>query len=218
MKNYFLILLSVLGIGILIGNINSNVDTAHTAISPEITTVEEIPTLSKIEKIQAEEITAINTTAKTPTPTRVVTSTPSSSTPSIPSYRVTIYSNTIVSRNLTYRDIYKTKKLIYGHNSANLLGNVKNLGVGSTFTVIENDTSTTYRVANVGIFKKTDDYTLSLCLSGYNNCTGGNYYLNTLQKAILNGQNYDIALFTCDGTSLGGGDATHRRIVFAYKI
>ena len=32
------------------------------------------------------------------------------------------------------------------------------------------------------------------------------------------GARYDIALFTCTGRALAGGDATHRKVVFAVEL
>ena len=42
--------------------------------------------------------------------------------------------------------------------------------------------------------------------------------MNTLTNASFHGESYSIAMMTCDGTALGNGDATHRRVVFGYKI
>ena len=219
MKKYLFILLSVMGIGFLIDNIDPTtpVSSATTATtSSEIALIEEIPTLEKLEKIEAkpvQEITEPPKMAVTPT-----ARTASHSTSNNPNYRVTKYPTSVQSHNLTGSDIYKTGKLIYGHNSANLLGSIRSLSVGSTFTITENGTTTTYQVQDSRIFKKTDEKTLDLCTSGYDNCNGGTYYIANIQNASFRGQNYGVALFTCDGTNLGGGDATHRRVVFANKI
>ena len=218
MKNYFLILLSVVGIGILIDNVNSSTPTPTTAVSSEMVVIEEIPTLSKIDAISIGDLQEISTTAKVATVSTAKKTTYTYAATKIPSYSVTVHTDTIKSKNLSYNDLYKTKNLIFGHNSANLLGNLKNLGIGSTFTVTENGITSTYQIADIRIFYKSDDYSLELCTSGYDNCDGGTYYLNSLQYATFRGKTYDVALFTCDGASLGGGDATHRRVVFAYKI
>ena len=220
MKNYFLILLSVAGLGIMADNVRPDTIRSTIAASSEIAVTEENPTLPKISQTQAKNVQDISSNAKITTISTARTASHgyAASNTSIPNYRVTIYSGEIISRNLSYNDIYKTKKLIYGHNSSNLLGSLKNLSIGSTFTITENGSTSTYQVADVRIFHKSDNYTLDLCNSGYNNCNGGSYYLNTLQNATFRGKNYDVALFTCDGTSLGGGDATHRRVVFAYQV
>ena len=206
MKNYLLILLSVFGISILIDNASSAIITPNTSTSSEIAQTEETITLSKMST------TSVSTSVKK--------STPIQTTPPVPAinYRVTIHTDNVKSRNLSYKDIYKTKKLVYGHNSTNLLGSLKSLGVGSTFSVTEGNATTTYQIHDIKIFLKSDDYSLELCNSGYENCNGGTYYLNSLQNAIFRDKKYDIALFTCDGTGLGGGDATHRRVVFANKV
>lgn len=217
MKNYLFVLLSIMGIGILIDNINSTTPISGATTSSEIVEIEEIPTLSKIEEIKTESIQEISTTAKTTvvSTSRVVSS---STTSSGPNYRITAYPSTVQSHNLTGSDIYKTNKLIYGHNSPTLLGSIINLGIGATFTITENGVTNTYQVANSVIFQKTGERTLGLCTSGYDDCNGGTYYISNLENASFRGKNYNVALFTCDGTNLSGGDATHRRVVFAYKI
>ena len=217
MKNYLLVLLTIAGVGLLIDNINPATPVSGATTSAEIAGIEEIPTLSKIEAIKTESIQEISATAKTTTvSTGRITS--SNTASSGPNYRVTAYPSTVQAHNLTGNDIYKTKKLIYGHNSAALLGSIRNLGIGATFTITENGVTNTYQVAESVIFQKTGERTLGLCTSGYDNCNGGTYYVANLQNASFRGKSYSVALFTCDGTNLGGGDATHRRVVFANKI
>lgn len=217
MKNYLLVLLSIAGVGLLIDNINPTTPVSGATTSSEIVEIEEIPTLSKIEEVKTDPIQEITTTAKTTTvaASRVASS---STTSSGPNYRVTAYPSSVQSHNLTGSDIYKTNKLIYGHNSPTLLGNIRSLSIGATFSITENGVTNSYQVANSVIFQKTGERTLGLCTSGYDSCNGGTYYINTLQNATFRGKSYDVALFTCDGTNLGGGDATHRRVVFANKI
>ena len=215
MKRFFLILLSVVCASFLFSNAHLATSVSSVAVPSEIIT--NVPTLSKIDQISAVPKKEITTTAKITTTSKQSSRIVKSST-STHNYSVTIHSSAIKSRNLSYSDIYKTKNFIYGHNTSGTLGSIKNLTSGSIFTVTENGTTSTYQVANVQIFYKSDDYTLSLCKNGYNDCTSGTYYISSLQYATFRGTKYDIALFTCDGTALGGGDSTHRRIVFANKI
>ncbi|MBP5648182.1 sortase [Candidatus Saccharibacteria bacterium] len=98
-------------------------------------------------------------------------------------------------------------KFLYGHNSPAVFGRLTSVGVGSVFTVAYGGTSRNYQVAEVTIFEKTSDTTLS---------AGGIQYR---MSTIANGKGrYDMVLMTCYGTMLGGGDATHRYVVFANAI
>ena len=214
MKNYFLILLSVFGIGILIDGAANAVSIPDTTVSSEILQLEEIPTLSKLDTLSAENITEITDTAKITTPVAKKSSARTAAS-TTPNYQVTPIGS-IVSKGLSYSQIYKTNKFVYGHD--NLLGGIKSFQPGSIFTITENGTATTYQVQDTRIFAKTSDTTLELCKSGFDDCTGGTYYISTLANATFKGRSYDLTLFTCDGTSLGGGDATHRRVVFATRI
>ena len=54
------------------------------------------------------------------------------------------YMNT--AYNLSYDGLYKFKKMIYGHNSWNLLGNLANRYVGEVFTVTEGGAVRDYQV------------------------------------------------------------------------
>lgn len=107
-------------------------------------------------------------------------------------------------------------KFIYGHNSAAVFGNLKNLRVGvDTFTVTLNGATSTYRIVNKVIY----DYELggngALRLNGD---TSVNYMNRTAKAKDNNNVQYDLALMTCHGQSLGGGNATQRLVLFANKI
>ena len=107
-------------------------------------------------------------------------------------------------------------KFIYGHNSAAVFGNLKNLRVGvDTFTVTLNGTTSTYRIVNKVIY----DYELggngALRLNGD---TSINYMNRTAKAKDNNNVQYDLALMTCHGQSLGSGNATQRLVLFANKI
>ena len=107
-------------------------------------------------------------------------------------------------------------KFIYGHNSAAVFGNLKNLRVGvDTFTVTLNGVTSTYRIVNKVIY----DYELggngALRLNGD---TSINYMNRTAKAKDNNNVQYDLALMTCHGQSLGSGNASQRLVLFANKI
>lgn len=215
MKNYLLVLLSVIGIYILASNaIGTDIPTEVSSNFNPTPEVISLPTLDGYSGTVIDEIaTTPKITSNNFSTTSVKKSTVQSS---IPNYTVTATSDTVVKNPGS--SIYRTKRILYAHNSSNLLGSIRNFTIGTNFTITENGATKTYEVADVRIFKKVDNYTLQLCsLNDYNACTDATYYMNTLQNAKFNGKTYSIAMMTCDGTSLGGGDATHRRVVFAYQ-
>lgn len=113
------------------------------------------------------------------------------------------YMNT--AYNLSYDGLYKFKKMIYGHNSWNLLGNLVNRYVGEVFTVTEGGAVRDYQVMAIQVYQKTADGNLE-------NDPG---LMNNIATTALG---YDLALFTCYGTSYGNGDASHRLVVFANAV
>lgn len=52
----------------------------------------------------------------------------------------------------------KFRKMIYGHNSAGIFGNLQSLGVGSVFSVELNGVTTNYRVSEKVTFEKAYDF------------------------------------------------------------
>ncbi len=103
--------------------------------------------------------------------------------------------------------INRIGKLLYGHNSASVFGSLKNLTVGSTFTVTENNITTTYQVAKITTYEKSADGRLQLNNSGS--------YMKAIRDRALG---HDIALMTCAGTPYGNGNASHRLVIFANEI
>lgn len=100
----------------------------------------------------------------------------------------------------------------YGHNTANVFGSLASLPIGSTFSITENGLTKTYRIASSELFEKTGANVLSTKAYPNRNFSNGIYAASYL------GKKYDIALMTCAGTMLGGGDATERYVVFAYEV
>ena len=125
--------------------------------------------------------------------------------PRIINYTVGVHTGEIVAHNLSYSTLYKTDKLIYGHNTANLLGNLGSLGVGSNFTVTDGGVTTTYRVSAKVMYEKTAD--------GYLNSDP--YLMGSIMQTAMG---HNLALMTCAGTSYGNGDASHRLVVYADPV
>ena len=94
-------------------------------------------------------------------------------------------------------------KFFFGHNSANLLSGLANLGFGSTFKITKNNTTKTYQVKKVIVVP--NDATLLRNMP-------------SIAKAQYQGVSYGVSIMTCAGTSYGNGNATHRVLVFADTI
>lgn len=124
--------------------------------------------------------------------------------PQVANYTVTAYTGSI-EVNPSYSDIYKTNKLVYGHNSGALLGSLANRYVGEEFMITEGGVAYNYRVADIVVYEKTAD--------GYLN--GNARLMGTIMRTAMG---HSIALMTCAGQMLGGGDATHRLVVYADAI
>jgi len=107
----------------------------------------------------------------------------------------------------SYSDIYQTGKLIYGHNTSNLLYDLNYLYVGDVFMLNGN----LYRVADRIKYEKVDDYTLK-------NPNTGESSRSVMKKLKNNAYGHTVALMTCTGTYYGNGDASHRLVIFADAI
>ena len=103
--------------------------------------------------------------------------------------------------NLSYSDIYQFKRMVYGHNSANLLGNLRERYVGEEVTV----NGVRYRVADKATYAKTADGNLE-----------GNATL--MSKIAYTAMGHSLAMLTCAGQSYGNGDASHRLVVYLDQI
>ena len=125
--------------------------------------------------------------------------------PQIMNYTVTIQSGEMVAHGLSYGDIYKTGRLVYGHNSSNLLGNLVYRSIGETISVTEGGVTQNYQVVNMVTYEKTAD--------GYLN--NDPYLMGDITYTAMG---YDIALMTCAGVSYGNGDASHRLVVYANAV
>lgn len=103
------------------------------------------------------------------------------------------------------------QKFYYGHNSSSVFGGIVNLGAGDTFSITRGGVTTNYRVATTVIYEKNQS-------SGLLQLNGEGDYMWYVAKARIGKTRYDVSLMTCYGRLLGGGDATHRFVIFANAI
>ena len=127
-----------------------------------------------------------------------------------PNYTVTNYIGSISEylatyTNLSYSAIYKYGKMIYGHNSYNLLGSLRSRTVGEVITITEGGVARDYRVAAVAMYEKTADGNLN-----------GDPRLMT--RIATSAMGHDLVLFTCAGTAYGNGDSSHRLAVYVDAV
>lgn len=139
--------------------------------------------------------------------TAPVNTAPVNTAPAMANYQVSYYIGSAAeyeatALNLSYNGLYKYNKMIYGHNSYNLLGNLSNRYVGETITITEGGVARQYQVTAVQTYQKTAE--------GFLN--GDAKLMGRIANTALG---YDVALFTCAGVSYGNGDASHRLVVFA---
>ena len=95
--------------------------------------------------------------------------------------------------------------MIYGHNSAGLLGSLFYRYPGETITVTEGGVTSNYVVSAVATYAKTPDGRLE----------GDPGLMSSIANTAMG---HDLALFTCAGTNYGNGDASHRLVVYADRI
>ena len=173
---------------------------------PDFNAVETVEIVEEPEVVEAPAV--VQNVVETPR--AVVTASYSAPVVTVQNYNVTTYVGSAkefneIANSLSYGQIYKFRKMVYGHNTYNLLGSLSSRYVGETITVTEGGVAKSYRVAAVVVYQKTADGNLE-----------GN---PQLMKDIANtAMGHDIALLTCYGTSYGNGDASHRLVVYADAI
>lgn len=212
MKSYLLILLSTFGLLFLISSnapeINKDISTVVEANQEQSI---EVSLLSEKTTVPKTEFKDLATTPTTISSVRKVTSTPK--TPAIQGYTITRVTSDLVA-SPSYRDIYRTGRLVYAHNTDSLFGRLRYLRVGNSITLTEGGVTTTYRISDIGYFTKVP-YTnargitgenLARCDASYNNCSG--IWMGNL---VNNGAGHALALMTCDG----GRNTPNRLIIFA---
>lgn len=104
-------------------------------------------------------------------------------------------------------DYCSHNKYAFGHNTASQFGNLLNLPIGAvegnyTFSVTLNGRTATYKISQTKKYLKTD---LQKPAQGW-------------EPIIPSKVGADFSIMTCDGQSVGNGDATHRRVVYANRI
>ncbi len=128
--------------------------------------------------------------------------------PRAANYTVTSYEDNFVA-SPSYYDIYKTKKLIYGHNTAGLLGNLTSRYVGEVFTITEGGITRNYQVTDIRVYTLINREILNL--------NGQNYTMKA--NAISGADGFDVALMTCYGSyNAALGTNSQRLIVYANAI
>ncbi len=187
-KRLFLLFLLMMTLGLAASPDFLTAADAPMPISPDFRAVETVPLLeTEVESMPEPAVLWVD------------------SLPQVANYTVTIYSGEMVAHNLSYSDIYKTGKLIYGHNSGNLLGNLSSRYVGETFTITEGGVARSYVVSDIGLYEKTAD--------GFLNGNRG-----LMGRIMRSAMGHDVALMTCAGTAYANGDASHRLVIYADAV
>ena len=129
--------------------------------------------------------------------------------PRVQNYTVNIPIGTVSEYNSTAfslgSSIYKFRKMIYGHNSAGVLGSLAYRYPGEMITITENGVTSNYQVATMVTYQKTAD----------GNLNGDPSIMANIANTAMG---YDVALLTCAGTPYGNGDASHRLVVYANRV
>lgn len=107
--------------------------------------------------------------------------------------------------NLSYSHIYKFRKMVYGHNSSNLLLSLSYKNEGDVITVTENGVTSRYQIVWKHEMLKISANDLQ------DTSTGQVYAMKDIAKAL---DAYDLALETCSGY----GDTPYRWVLFANKV
>ena len=107
--------------------------------------------------------------------------------------------------NLSYSHIYKYKKMVYGHNSSNLLLSLSYKNVGDIITITENGITSRYQIVWKREMLKISANDLQ------DTSTGQVYAMKDIAKAL---DAYDLALETCSGY----GDTPYRWVLFANRV
>ena len=216
-KRLFLLLL-ICSIGIAVSPSLLSADNYFPIKGPDFNAVETIipepePEVEPepVKEVVVEQKPAVEQKAvATPASYATVEVAPAPVVPKTVNYTVSFYVNSLdeysrTASNLSYSGIYKFRKMIYGHNTANLLGNLAGRQVGETITITEGGATKNYRVAAIQVYQKTAD--------GY--LEGDKRLMNNIANTAMG---HSLALLTCHGTNYGNGDASHRLVVFVDEI
>lgn len=107
--------------------------------------------------------------------------------------------------NLSYSDIYKYRKMVYGHNASNLLLSLSYKNVGDTIMVTEGGVPIRYQIVWKRELLKVSANDLQ------DTVTGQVYAMKDIADAL---GVYDIALETCSGY----GNTPYRWVIFANRV
>ena len=107
--------------------------------------------------------------------------------------------------SLSYSDIYKFRKMVYGHNASNLLLSLSYKNVGDVITVTENGVISKYQIAWKREMLKVSANDLQDIQ------TGQTYAMKDISWAL---NTYDLTLETCSGY----GDTPFRWVLFANRV
>lgn len=110
-----------------------------------------------------------------------------------------------LAKNLSYSDIYKFRKMVYGHNASNLLLSLKNRSLNEVISITENGVRTEYKILWKRELVQVSNTELK------DNKTGVVYSMSDIASAL---NNYDLALLTCSG----GANTPYRWVLFADRV
>lgn len=171
--------------------------------------VETVPLPDPEPVVQPTPVVPVAVRNNTPAKTVPVVAAPAAGVATSVNYTVTYQVSSkaeynSLAYNLSFTDIYKYQKLVYGHNASNLLLSLKDRYVGETISITEGGVKTSYKimwkqqlVMDSGTALKAPD--------------GQTYTMGAIAKAL--GQ-YDLALMTCSGQ----GNTPYRWVLFANKV
>lgn len=208
MKDYILVLLSVVGIG-LVATPNVSVAENQEVASSKVA---EVADLSQISTISEKAIEGIAESADITTPvhTASVASAPTSRNTAISNnfeYNVNNYTSGVNVNPGNFINKVSGGRLVYAHNDPALMLSALSLKAGSTFTLVENGTPRTYTVSSARIYSKTE---LEADVPGK---PGRNRMAEIAYSAKDDsGKTHKIALMTCYERTRS---APHRYVVYA---
>ena len=152
-----------------------------------------------VEQIEAAQAVATKATAVKSNTQTASKTTPSGSYISILGKNLNIFQTGSTEVDAGSRVARYGSKFLFGHNSGNVFAGLSGV---SSFSVTINGATTNYRVSKVATMTKEE----------------ASRRMNAMAQGGYNGKYYDLAIMTCAGTNLGGGDATHRTVLFANAV
>jgi hypothetical protein len=203
MKSYLLILLSVMGMSIFAAAFTPDIEPKLDT-TPEQENIVEVNLVPEMAQKNEIEVTNLVNSVNISVPSKAVIAASNSHQ----SYLITKVTDSLIA-SPTYEDIYRTKKLVYAHNSPSLFGSLKKLRVGAVVDLTEGGVTTSYLVSGVGHFTKVpylNGENLVECNASYTNCA------DDVQMGLLVNvaKGHKLALMTCDG----GLNTPNRLIIY----